>query len=105
MAGLSGLPYTPDFKIALLEIDNGRFEDMIHALNVVKECEQCGFFNPAKSEIYRCYCIGSCIAATLHPNLQSYLRWKLGWQDEAAHLATIGLITKQAEKCDPSSGE
>ena len=77
-----------DLRINLCEIDNGRFADIIHALKINDACDKCDYFNPTiqdHNKRFRCHCLGSCIAATLHPNLQSYLWWKLGWIEESSH--------------------
>lgn len=81
-------------KLDLCEIDGGRFEDVVHTLDVKDICEKCGYFNPAikdPGQRYRCHTMPHCIAATLHPRMQSYMWWKLGWIDEAAHHRNIGL--------------
>lgn len=81
-------------KLDLCEIDNGRFEDVVHAIGVKDVCGQCGYFNPTIKDPMkrcRCYTMPGCIAATLHPNLQSYLWWKLGWIEEAEHHANLSL--------------
>lgn len=81
-------------KFDLCEIDDGRFEDIVHAIGVQDICGQCGYFNPTiqdQRQRYRCYVMPRCIAATMHPHMQSYLWRKLGWIDEAAHHRNIGL--------------
>lgn len=85
---------TKNFKIRLLEIEDGRFSGIINALNVHDYCAECAYFNPTindTSKGYRCKCVPSCIAATLHPDLQSYLWHKLGWIDQDTHHRNIGL--------------
>jgi len=85
-----------DLRIALCECDNNRFDDIIHALEIGDKCSSCDFFNLAikdKKQQYRCRCMPSCIAATLHPNAVSYLNLKLGWIDEKEHLSNIGINT------------
>jgi len=82
-------------RIALCEIDKGRFEDIIHALRIKDVCAICSYFNrsltPSPENQYRCHCLGTCIDATLHPQAVSYLNWKLGWIDEATHRKNCGL--------------
>ena len=71
-----------DLRIALCEIDGGRFKDIIHTFIISDECAKCDYFNLSindPNQRYRCRCSPSCIAATLHPDLVSYLNWKLGW--------------------------
>ncbi len=78
----------PDFKIALCEVDRGRFEDVIHALHIDEACGKCDYFNKSVNDPrmqYRCYVSGLCIAATLHPHVVSYLNWKLGWITQEQH--------------------
>lgn len=86
-----------DLKLELCEIDGGRFEDVVHALSVKPICAECNFFNPTINDPmkgYRCHVGGSCIAATLHPHVQSYMWKKIGWIDEAQHLKNIGMAPK-----------
>ncbi len=67
-----------DLKLALSGIDNGRFEDVIHTFSITDACAKCDFFNLAIKDgrqAYRCRCSPSCIAATLHPDIVSYLKW------------------------------
>jgi hypothetical protein len=81
-----------DLKIALCDIDNGRFEDIIHVLRFVDSCSKCSHFNLSindQFEGYRCKCAPKCIAATLSNKLLSYLNWKIGWIDEKQHLINI----------------
>jgi len=81
-----------DLRIALCEIDNGRFEDIIHTLKLSDECAMCDFFNLSIKDLrqgYRCRCSPSCIAATLHPEIVSYLNWKLGWIEESEHIVNL----------------
>lgn len=83
-----------DLRIALYEIDDGRFKDILHVLKFNDSCSKCDFFNLSiKDERwrYRCNCMPSCIAATLHPNAVSYLNWKLGWIDNEEHLLNMGI--------------
>jgi len=85
-----------DLSIALCECDNNRFDDIIHVLNIGDKCSVCDFFNLAikdEQQQYRCHCIPNCIAATLHPNVVSYLNFKLGWIDEKEHLSNLGINT------------
>jgi hypothetical protein len=69
------------FKTRLMRIEGGRFAKLIDILAVVDACEGCDYFNPAvqdASKQYRCHCLGTCPAATLHPDVQAYLWRKLG---------------------------
>ena len=90
-------PETNQLFIDLCEIDPGRFDDVIHALDgICKHCKKCAYFNLSLPNIglnlYRCRVAGSCPAATLHPELVSYFNWKLGWISEKDHLNKLGLI-------------
>jgi hypothetical protein len=83
-----------DLLLELVEIDNRRFEDVLHALRVTDACSACDHFNPTIRDPmkgYRCRVAGSCIAATLHPEVQSYMWLKLGWIDEAEHRKNLRL--------------
>lgn len=85
---------TVDLHAALCEIDNGRFKKIIHALKPGDSCSSCHSFNLSVKDIwkqYRCRCMPSCVAATLHPDLISYLNWKMGWIRESEHLFNIGV--------------
>lgn len=76
------------FKETLCEIDNRRFERIILAMNICDVCEKCNYFNPTINDpmkAYRCFVFTGCIAATLHPRVQSYLWLKLGWISEKEH--------------------
>ena len=89
---MSGL----DLRIALRECDNNRFHDIIQALSIRDACSVCGYFNLAitdELQRYRCRCMPNCIAATLHPDLVSYLNLRLGWIDEKEHWSNIGMTT------------
>jgi hypothetical protein len=80
-------------KLDLCAIDNGRFEDVIHTLDVKPICGECDYFNSTiqdPDKRYRCHTTPACIAATLHPRLQSYLQMKLGWIDQRQHLENLG---------------
>ena len=71
-----------DLKQSLCEIDNGRFLKVINTFSISDACSKCDYFNLTiqnKRQAYRCRCSPSCIAATLHPEIVSYLNWKLGW--------------------------
>jgi hypothetical protein len=43
----------------------------VDLLNIDKACFQCGHFNKNLKDVdvYRCYNIGTCISATLHPEI------------------------------------
>ena len=78
-----------DLRIKLCEIDNGRFEDIIHAVKLTDVCQDCDSFNMSvkdQRKAYRCHCMPSCIAATLNTRLVSYLNWKLGWISQEDHM-------------------
>lgn len=84
----------PDIKIKLCEIDGGRFKDIIQALDITDVCGRCNYFNLSindRTKGYRCHCTGSCIAATLHTKLISYLNWKMGWITEKQHNVNCGI--------------
>lgn len=80
-----------ELRMALCEIDNGRFDDIIHVLKFTDSCSSCGYFNLAAKDRYRCRCAPLCIAATLHPDLISYINWKRGWIDENEYLANMAI--------------
>ncbi len=87
-----------NLKKSLYAIDNGRFKDIINVLDVSDECATCDFFNlTIKNERHqhRCKCMSSCIAATLHPDVISYLNWKLEWISANKHLINVGIKTPQ----------
>lgn len=89
-------PKTTQLRIDLCEIDPGRFDNIIHALDgLCGTCKKCAYFNKSLpndgSNLYRCRVIGSCPAATLHPDVVSYFNWKLGWIPEKQYLQSIGL--------------
>lgn len=74
-----------NLRIALCDIDSGRWDDIIHALRIVDECAQCDHFNLSISDPrqgYRCKCAPYCIAATLNPALIKYFNINLGWINE-----------------------
>ena len=82
-------------KEQLLAIDEGRFTRIVNALDGIQdECAKCSHFRPElpPGQGYRCRVLGSCPAATLHPDAQSYWRWKLGWQTKEEHLRFMGLL-------------
>jgi len=73
---------TETLKETLCRFENGRFKEVILSLKVKEECRQCDFFNlsikdPRKQ--YRCRVAGSCIAATLHPDVIKYFNHNLGY--------------------------
>jgi flavoprotein len=79
-------------KNDLYNIDNGRFKSTVDALMVVDSCYKCNCFNLSIKDVaeqYRCKCMGSCICATLHPNLISYINRKLELISENEHLDNI----------------
>lgn len=78
-------------KQRLSEMEHGRFRDLIETLRVDGCCERCSSFNPHATDAYKCKVSGSCIAATLHPDLQSYMWWKLGWITQEQHMANLGI--------------
>lgn len=81
-------------KQSLREIDDGRFKDIVNAMNVHEICGDCDHFNLSlkdQGKGYRCKCMPSCIADTLSDKLISYMNWKLGWIDEKDHLKNIGI--------------
>jgi hypothetical protein len=83
-----------NLKRKLLDIDNGRFSKIIKAVVVKDICSECFYFMPTITDSmhgYRCRCIPNCIAATLHPHLQSYFWWKLGIIGSKEHKVNLGL--------------
>ncbi len=83
-----------DLVCALCEVDNGRFEDIIHVIKFTDSCAECDHFNLSINDWrrgYRCKCMPLCAAATLSKELISYLNWKLNWIDERQHLANLGI--------------
>jgi len=73
-----------DLRIALCEIDNGRFEDIVHALKITDACTKCAYWDKTLSmdHAYRCHVSGTCIDATLNPRLINYMQRKIGMIDE-----------------------
>jgi hypothetical protein len=67
------------FAIEVATIDNGRFAHLVDALPLLGDnCKKCNHFNPHINDPgkgFRCRCMGSCPAATLHPELQAYI-WR-----------------------------
>lgn len=71
-----------NLRILLCEIDDRRFEDIVHVLGITDKCGMCDFFNLSikdKTKQYRCRSAPKCIAATLHPDVIVYLNTKMGW--------------------------
>jgi hypothetical protein len=69
-------------RLKLCEIDNGRYEDIIHVLDIKEFCAECYYFNKSILDplaAFRCRIAPKCIAATLHPALIMYLNIRLGW--------------------------
>ena len=88
-------------KDQLKAIDNGRFNKIIEALDVKDICIECNHFNYTLNDIrkgYRCKCTPSCIAATLHPDLQSYLLMKINVIDKKEHLHNLGIESENDQK-------
>jgi hypothetical protein len=66
----------------LCEIDDGRFEQIVHALRIGEECGQCGYFNLSIKDQrmrFRCHVAGACIAATLNTAVINYINKEFGW--------------------------
>lgn len=83
-----------DLQTALIDIEDGRFKNIINALEIKEVCGECDHFNLSiqdPREGYRCKCTPSCIAATLNTSVISYLNYKLGWIDELAHFENLGI--------------
>lgn len=74
------------------QIDGGRFVGIIDAIDVKEICGNCYYFNKSvdRGSAYKCRVLGSCPAATLSYELQSYIATKLGWKIEE-QLKTMGL--------------
>ncbi len=76
-------------KIAIIDIDKGRFKKVINTFNLGNVCAKCDYFNYSindKRKRYRCYCIPSCLSATLNPRVISYINCKLGWITKEDHI-------------------
>ena len=69
-----------EFLNELSELDSGRFAALFSAMSGINNsCRICYHFNPMIDDPrkgYMCKVLGRCPAATLHPNMQSYL-WEL----------------------------
>jgi hypothetical protein len=76
-------------KDQLITMEKGRFAALINSCSGTNDvCEKCYYFNPNITDPgqgYRCNVSGSCPAATIHPNLQSFMWMKLGWINEDQH--------------------
>ena len=71
-----------DLKAKLCDIDDGRFEDIIHTLSIPDDCSKCKYFNLStedKTQAYKCYISSSCIAATLSSDVIEHMNQELGW--------------------------
>lgn len=77
-------------------VDGGRFALLFDTIRFKEECSQCGYFMPKVINRYRCRGSPSCIAATLHPQVQSYLLWKVGVISQDAHFANLGISNKSS---------
>ena len=80
------------FKKELIEIDGGRFKDLINSLTSLSvQCKECSTFNPKAEDAYMCAVAGSCPGATLCAELLSYLRMRTGLCTEAEHRAFLSI--------------
>ncbi len=71
-------------KEQLRKVCNYRFADLVDAIHVVPECFKCDHFNPHikdPGQGYRCKVHGTCIAATLHPEVQAIMWHELDKQE------------------------
>lgn len=83
-----------DLRIALCELEHGRFKDIVHALKVNDFCGQCDFFNLSINDPgrqYRCHVTGCCPAATLHSTVVARMNYVLGWIDEGRYMKLCGV--------------
>jgi hypothetical protein len=69
----------------LIEIDQGRFKKIVETFDIQGICFECRCFNQNAKDGYKCACTPSCIGATLHPKVNSYLLWRLGLITEDEH--------------------
>ena len=85
-----------NFKLRLLDAEPGRFDDIIHALDVKDFCEDCFFWDSSLGprHAYRCACMPKCIGETLSESMKSYLKWKLGNITEEQHHSNLGIPYK-----------
>ncbi len=67
---------TIDYKLAVCEIDNGRFQNVIHAFKMNDSCHKCGYLRP-NGEMYRCAVIGGCPGVTLSQRTKDYIERKI----------------------------
>jgi hypothetical protein len=80
---------TPEFIHKVKQIDSGRFFDLIDSVQIDNSCLKCYSFAPDVDDPrmgFRCYCIGSCPAATINQKVWSYIFWKLGEIHEQSHI-------------------
>lgn len=69
------------FKQSLIEIDDGRFKEIIMALNIKDVCQTCSYFTKQDGEHYLCHILGKCIDS-LNPEFLEYLKSKLKEKNE-----------------------
>lgn len=80
-----------DLYKKLIEIDNGRFKTIIETFRIKSICFKCCCFNQKVKNGYKCACTPSCIGATLHPSVVSYLLWRLNLITEDEHHKNLGI--------------
>ena len=60
----------------MLELDKGRFSDVLTLGCKLKPvCMCCGYFNPNRTEMYRCASMPGCPGVTLSDRVKEYL-WR-----------------------------
>jgi len=61
---------------AMLAVDGWRYEHLLESIDFKDECLSCRSFDRSLpvGQSYRCAVGGSCIAATIHPNVLNHLR-------------------------------
>jgi hypothetical protein len=66
----------------LCEIDHGKYEDIVHVMDINDNCAQCGYFNLGLPDIISfqpCRSIPRCIAVTLSNEVVRKMNHLLGW--------------------------
>lgn len=85
-----------EFSALLYSVDGGRFVSLRNTLRLSDTCLKCSYFNQTlqvtPDNLYRCKVAPGCVAATLAPELISYLLWKTGIKTEAEHHAFAGYV-------------
>jgi len=89
----------------LIEIDNGRFKKIVETFDIDGICFNCCQFNEKAKDGYKCACTPSCIGATLHPRVVSYILWKLDLITEDEHHKNLGMGKYEAIRNDLKVGD